>query len=79
MIEDMIYQAIATNINCSYLDVSGDGRHFDAVVVSEEFLNKTRLERHRLVYKALGEKMKEEVHALSMKLYTDKEWSEVNG
>ncbi|MCC2624818.1 MAG: BolA family transcriptional regulator [Burkholderiales bacterium] len=79
MIEDIIYQAINEHIRCSYLDVSGDGRHFDAVVVSEDFMGKSRIERHRLVYEALGERMKEEVHALSMKLYTSSEWSKVNG
>lgn len=73
-LEDVIYSAISTNIKCSHLDVSGDGRHFDAVVVSDEFLNKSRIERHRLVYAALGDKMREEVHALSMKLYTNTEW-----
>ena len=79
MIEDIIYQAISEHINCIYLDVSGDGRHFDAIVVSDDFLNKSRLERHRLVYGALGDRMKEEVHALSMKLYTNSEWGKVNG
>lgn len=79
MIEDIIYTEISKHIKCSYLDVSGDGRHFDAVVVSDEFVNRSRIERHRLIYQALGERMKEEVHALSMKLYTNQEWSEVNG
>lgn len=74
MLEDIIYQAIAQNIKCTHVDVTGDGQHFDAVVVSGEFAGKTRLERHRLVYKALGDKMKQEVHALSMKLYTEEEW-----
>lgn len=75
MIEDIIYQAISENVNCTYLDVSGDGRHFDAIVVSDDFINRSRLERHRLIYTALGDRMKEEVHALSMKLYTSSEWS----
>jgi acid stress-induced BolA-like protein IbaG/YrbA len=79
MLEDIIYQAIANNIACAYLDVSGDGRHFDAVVVSDQFDGKSRLERHRLVYEALGDKMKDQVHALSMKLYTQAEWGKING
>ena len=79
MLEDIIYQAINSHIKCEFLDVTGDGRHFDAVVVSDEFNTKSRLERHRLIYRALGDKMREEVHALSMKLYTVKEWSEANG
>ena len=79
MLEDIIYQAISNFMNCDYLDVTGDGRHFEAVVVSHMFDGKSRLERHRLIYNALGEKMKEEVHALSMKLYTQQEWEKLNG
>ncbi|MCE3269139.1 MAG: BolA family transcriptional regulator [Burkholderiales bacterium] len=79
MIEDIIYKAISGHIDCTYLDVTGDGRHFDAVVVSDSFTGKTRLERHRMVYEALGGRMQEEVHALSMKVYTNSEWSKVNG
>lgn len=79
MLEDVIYQAIAEHIACEFLDVSGDGRHFDAIVVSDEFAKKSRIERHRMIYAALGERMKEEVHALSMKLYTSSEWKEING
>lgn len=79
MLEDIIYKAIAENIQCSYLDVSGDGRHFDAIVVSDEFSNQSRINRHRMIYAALGERMKEEVHALSMKLYTVEEWNKLNG
>ena len=79
MLEDIIYQAIAKNIPCQYLDVTGDGRHFDAVVVSDNFNNQSRINRHRMIYAALGDKMKEEVHALSMKLYTVAEWNQING
>ena len=79
MLEDIIYEAINSHIKCEFLDVTGDGRHFDAVVVSNEFTGKSRLERHRIVYAALGDKMREEVHALSMKLYTVIEWSNANG
>lgn len=79
MLEDVIYQAIAEHLSCEFLDVSGDGRHFEAIVVSDEFLAKNRIARHRMIYEALGERMKEEVHALSMKLYTIEEWKNLNG
>lgn len=78
-LEDIIYQAISTHMECVYLDVTGDGRHFEAVVVSNEFNDKSRVERHRLVYSALGDRMREEVHALSMKLYSVEEWDKANG
>lgn len=79
MLEDIIYQAIAEKIPCHFLDVSGDGRHFDAIVVSDNFNNQSLLNRHRIIYAALGERMKEEIHALSMKLYTLEEWNKING
>jgi len=79
MLEDIIYEAIQQQLHCHYLDVTGDGRHFEAVVVSDDFVQQNRVQRHRLIYQALGSKMDGEVHALSMKLYTVKEWEQLNG
>ena len=59
----------------AYLTVTGDGQHFEAVVVSEEFTGLNRIQRQQLVYKTLGERMTGEIHALSMKTYTQEEWS----
>jgi acid stress-induced BolA-like protein IbaG/YrbA len=53
--------------------VSGDGRHFEAIVVSALFEQKNTLARHRMVYDALGDKMDETIHALSMKTLTPEE------
>jgi acid stress-induced BolA-like protein IbaG/YrbA len=78
-LEDIIYGDIASHIKCAHLEVNGDGQHFEAVVVSAEFEGKSRLERHRLVYKALGERMAMQIHALSLKLYDIKEWEKNNG
>ena len=58
--------------------VSGDGRHFDAVVVSGAFAGKTLLEQHRLVYGTLGDKMGGDIHALTIKTYTPEQWAQVN-
>jgi acid stress-induced BolA-like protein IbaG/YrbA len=55
--------------------VIGDGQHFQAVVVSGAFSGKSRVQRHQLVYKALGERMREEIHALSMQTLTPEEWN----
>lgn len=52
------------------VSVEGDGHHFEAIIVSDEFEGKSRIQRHQLVYAALGDKMKAEVHALSMKTLT---------
>jgi acid stress-induced BolA-like protein IbaG/YrbA len=57
----------------SIVNVNGDGMHFEAVVVSSEFEGKGLLEQHQIVYKALGESMKD-IHALSLKTYTPEQW-----
>jgi acid stress-induced BolA-like protein IbaG/YrbA len=44
------------------------------VVVSAEFTGRNRVQRHQLVYAALGERMREEIHALSMRTLTPEEW-----
>ena len=65
---------IASGLSCDHLEVEGDGRHFFATIVSTEFEGKSRVARHQRVYAALGERMREEIHALSMKTLTPAEW-----
>ena len=66
---------IAQGMATEHLSVLGDdGTHFEAVIVSEVFAGKTRVQRHQLVYKTLGDRMRAEIHALSMKTYTPQEW-----
>ena len=50
----------------SSVDVAGDGHHFEAVIVSAAFRGKNKVQQHQLVYRALGDRMREEIHALSM-------------
>lgn len=57
----------------SNISVEGDGHHFEAVIIAEEFSGKSRIQRHQFVYAILGDKMKAEVHALSMKTLTPEE------
>jgi len=71
---ESIQTSIAQGMNTLHLSVTGDGQHFEAVVVSEEFAGKSRVQRHQRVYQALGERMREEIHALSMKTLTPQEW-----
>lgn len=47
--------------------VSGDGHHFEAIVVSQAFQGKSRVQQHQLVYGTLGDRMREQIHALSIK------------
>lgn len=65
---------IAQGMETQHLHVVGDGRHFEAVVVSDEFAGKNRVQRHQLVFKTLGDRMREEIHALSIKTFTPQEW-----
>jgi acid stress-induced BolA-like protein IbaG/YrbA len=72
--EDSVKQGIAAGVACEHLEVSGDGQHFQALIVSREFEGKSRVQRHQIVYRALGERMREEIHALSMQTLTPAEW-----
>jgi acid stress-induced BolA-like protein IbaG/YrbA len=52
---------------------SDDDTHFEAVIVAPQFEGKRTIQRHQLVYAALGEKMGREIHALSMRALTPAE------
>lgn len=71
---DQVRQYIADHLECEHLEVSGDGSHFEAVIVSPAFEGKRLIARHQLVYAALGERMKAEIHALSMRTLTPAEY-----
>ncbi|MGK0373938.1 MAG: acid stress-induced BolA-like protein IbaG/YrbA [Arenicella sp.] len=64
---------IESGFDGAQVAVEGDGHHFEATIVAVEFDGKSRIQRHQLVYAALGDKMKAEVHALSMKTLTPSE------
>lgn len=66
---------IAQGLICEHLKVEGDGRHFFATIVSVEFAGANRVARHQRVYQALGDRMREQIHALSMKTLTPAEWA----
>lgn len=70
-----VKQLIARGLACEVLEVRGDGHHFEALVVSPLFEGKSRVARHQLVYAALGDRMREEIHALSMRTLTPAEYA----
>ncbi len=72
---ESIKSSIAAGIRCEHLDVRGDGHHWEAVIVSEAFEGIPRVRQHQLVYAALGERMREEIHALSMTTLTPAQWA----
>jgi acid stress-induced BolA-like protein IbaG/YrbA len=72
---ESVKKGIEAGLACEHLEVIGDGQHFQAIIVSAAFEGRGRVQRHQLVYAALGERMREEIHALSMKTLTPAEWA----
>ena len=70
-----VHKFIAAGLECTHLEVEGDGRHFFATIVAADFEGLSRVRRHQRVYAALGDRMREQIHALSMKTLTPAEWS----
>ena len=62
--------------DCSATVVSDDNTHFEATVISEAFDGKRPLQRHQMVYSALGDKIGGDIHALSIQAFTPKEWQQ---
>jgi acid stress-induced BolA-like protein IbaG/YrbA len=71
---ELIHGYLKNGLDCTHLEVEGDGQHFSAVIVSPAFAGKSRIQRHQIVYGALGDRMREEIHALSMKTLTPEEY-----
>ena len=71
---DSIKRNIEEKLACELVRVDGDGHHFEALIVSAAFEGKTPVERHQIVYAALGDRMREEIHALSMRTLTPHQW-----
>ena len=61
---------------CSATVVSDDNTHFEATVISSAFDGKRALQRHQMVYGALGDKVGGDIHALSIQAYTPDEWQQ---
>jgi len=71
---ELIHGYLSAGLECTHLEVEGDGRHFNALIVSPAFAGKRLIQRHQIVYAALGDRMREEIHALSMKTLTPDEY-----
>ena len=76
---DEIKKLIASNLPDSVVTVTGDGRHFEAIVISESFSGKSPLARQRAVYQTLGDNINNgNIHALTIKARTPDEWKKEN-
>jgi len=71
---DEVRRFITDGLACEHVEIEGDGRHFFATIVAAEFEGRSRVARHQRVYAALGDRMREQIHALSMKTLTPAEW-----
>ena len=72
---ESIKSSIEAGLDCERVEVRGDGQHFEALIVSRGFEALPKVRRHQLVYGALGARMREEIHALSMTTLTPDEWA----
>jgi acid stress-induced BolA-like protein IbaG/YrbA len=73
---DQVRTYIIQGLPCEHVAVQGnDGQHFEAVIVSPEFVGRNKVQQHQLVYQALGERMRQEIHALSMRTFTPEVWA----
>ena len=72
---EQVRSYIQDSLPCDHVEVVGDGQHFEAVIVSPDFRGKTRVQQHQAVYRALGDRMREEIHALSMRTMTPEDWT----
>ena len=72
---ESIERSIAAQLDCAHLEVRGDGQHWEALIVSARFEGLPKIRQHQLVYAALGDRMRDEVHALSMTTLTPAQWA----
>ena len=56
--------------------VKGEGDHFEATVVSQQFEGRSMVQQHQMVYATLGERMGGEIHALALHTYTPGDWAQ---
>ena len=65
-----------SHLHAGHAGAKGGGSHYRLTIVSEHFAGRSRLERHRLLYDALGSLMQVEIHALAIRAFTPDEWRE---
>lgn len=73
---NVIKSSIISTLPDAEVMVSGDGRHFQACVISDAFCGKTLVQQHQMIYKSLGESVGNAIHALSIQTYTTAQWED---
>ncbi len=76
MKSQQVKQMIETGLPGAVVIVEGEGDHFEATIIYQDFTDKTKVQQHQLVYGTLGDSMQTAaIHALSIKTYTPQEWA----
>ena len=76
MTSEQLQIIISSGLPCEHIELSGDGQHWYATIVSSSFEGQRLIQRHQKVYATLGGRIQtNEVHALSMKTFTPAEWA----
>ena len=78
-LEERIRRGVENVSHLVVTDLTGTKDHWEALVVSEAFNGKNRVEQHQMVYAALGELMAGPVHALALKTYSPESWAKQEG
>ena len=77
MENDKVKELIEQGLTGCEVRVTGDGRHFEAVVISEQFTGQSLLQRQRMVMATVKTQIEsDELHALSIKTFTPDQWAE---
>lgn len=79
MLENNVIESlISEGLPLCKVEVQGDGYHYQVLVISDDFEQLSRVKRQQKIYKLLGDRVKSgELHALTIKAYTQREWQEV--
>ena len=88
MLKNKIIKLIKENINVKKIELNDltnqhknhkkdhDGKHFILNIISDDFINTSLIERHRIIYKIVNKFLKKEIHALSISAHTISESNE---
>jgi stress-induced morphogen len=79
MLRERIRQGLGNVSHLEVTDLTGTKDHWEALIVSEAFAGKSRVEQHQMVYAALGELMAGPVHALALRTYSPESWEKQEG
>jgi len=76
MLDSELEALIEAGIPGADVTIKGDGDHFEATVVSEQFEGRSMVQQHQMVYATLGDRMGGEIHALALHTYTPENWAQ---